>query len=106
MIPRLGSGGAPAKPGYIYLLQSTQDGSFYVGWTTDLVRRLVEHNQGLSSYTRRKRPWKLIGAEQLPTPQAAQVREQLLKRSPRSLHSFKKRLLNQAALSGLCQGVG
>ncbi len=105
MIPRLGSSGAPPR-GFVYLLQSAQDGTFYVGWTTDVVRRLVEHEQGCAAYTRRKRPWRLIGVEPFPSLKAAQAHERLLKRSPRSLHSFKKRLLNQAAQSGLCQGVG
>ena len=105
MIPRLGSGGAPPR-GVVYLLQSAHDGACYVGWTTDVVRRLVEHNQGDCLCTCRKRPWRLIGVEQFPSPKAAQAYERLLKHSPRSLHSFKKRLLNQAALSGLCQGVG
>ena len=39
--------------GYVYLLRCA-DGSYYVGSTTDLERRIGEHNAGLGSrYTRR-----------------------------------------------------
>ena len=41
---------------WVYILEC-RDGSFYVGSTYDLERRLSEHNEGLgASYTRRRRP--------------------------------------------------
>ena len=91
---------------YVYLLRSRQDGSYYVGWTTDVLRRLGEHNQGLGTYSRRKRPWQLIGVEAQPSPVVAKARERVLKRSPRSLDRFKKRLLTRAAKGRPSQGVG
>jgi putative endonuclease len=33
---------------------------FYIGYTTDLKRRLSEHKQGASFATRHRGPWKLI----------------------------------------------
>ena len=45
---------------YTYILQSELDSSFYIGYTTDLERRLSAHNSGLSRYTKRKIPWKLV----------------------------------------------
>ncbi|MFN8303039.1 MAG: GIY-YIG nuclease family protein [Saprospiraceae bacterium] len=36
---------------YIYMLKSELDGSFYIGYSTDIKRRLAEHNAGLSSYS-------------------------------------------------------
>ena len=58
VIPPPGVGGASSRGvAYVYLLKSRKDGTFYVGWTTDVLRRLVEHNQGLSGFTRRKQPW-------------------------------------------------
>ena len=78
----------------------------YVGWTTDPVRRLVEHNAATSGYTSRKRPWRLVGVEPHPTVEAARAYERALKRSPRKLARFKKRLLNRAAIGRPCQGVG
>jgi len=45
MIPPPPAGGAHLqRAAYVYLLQSRRDGTFYVGWTTNVGRRLVEHN--------------------------------------------------------------
>jgi len=107
MIPRPGTGGAPARAtAYVYLLESRQDGTCYVGWTTDPVRRLVEHNAAPVGYTSRRRPWRLLGVEPHPTVDAAKAYERSLKHSPRKLARFKKRLLNRAAIGRPCQGVG
>jgi putative endonuclease len=107
MIPRSGTGGAPAPvAAYVYLLQSQRDGTYYVGWSTEPVRRLVEHNAVRAGYTSRKRPWRLVGVEPHPTVNAAKVHERALKRSPRNLARFKKRVLNRAAVGRLCQSVG
>ena len=41
---------------WVYILEC-RDGSFYVGSTFDLERRVSEHNEGLgAAYTRRRRP--------------------------------------------------
>ena len=41
---------------FVYILRCS-DGSFYVGSTWDLERRVGEHNEGLgAAYTRRRRP--------------------------------------------------
>lgn len=48
---------------WTYILECA-DGSYYVGSTTDLGRRVVEHNEGLgATYTRirRRRPVRLVG---------------------------------------------
>ena len=88
------AGGAQARRrGYVYLLRSRKDGTFYVGWTTDVLRRLVEHNQGLSEFTRRKKPWQVVGFATYPSAEEAKVRERMLR-------AFKKRVLNQAADGG------
>ena len=107
MIPPPANGGAARRrTGYVNLLRSRQDGSYYVGWTTDVLRRLGEHNQGLGTYSRRKLPWQLIGVETYQSPMAAKARERVLKRSPRSLPRFKKRVLTRAANGRPSQGVG
>ena len=52
---------------WMYILECA-DGSFYVGSTTDLERRLWEHNEGIGSkYTARRRPVKLAYAAEFPT---------------------------------------
>jgi putative endonuclease len=55
---------ASAKEGlpvyYVYLIESlAEQGERYVGMTTDLKQRLLEHNAGKSPHTSKFRPWKL-----------------------------------------------
>ena len=65
---------------YTYILQSELDSSFYIGYTTDLERRLSAHNSGLSRYTKRKIPWKLMYFESFEQKTEALKRELFLKR--------------------------
>ncbi|HEY2921969.1 MAG TPA: GIY-YIG nuclease family protein [Candidatus Binatia bacterium] len=45
---------------YVYLIGSlAAPGERYVGMTTNLKQRLLEHNAGKSSHTSKLRPWKL-----------------------------------------------
>jgi predicted GIY-YIG superfamily endonuclease len=46
---------------YVYLLQSEAfPGQRYVGLTSDLRRRLAEHNAGKSPHTSKYAPWRLV----------------------------------------------
>jgi putative endonuclease len=46
---------------YVYLIESlSAQAERYVGMTTDLKKRLREHDQGKSSHTTKFRQWKLI----------------------------------------------
>jgi putative endonuclease len=46
---------------YVYLLHSAKDNGFYIGYSTDLKRRLSEHTQGdASSAMKPRAPWNLI----------------------------------------------
>lgn len=45
---------------FVYILRSIKDRSKYIGCTTDLKRRIAEHNRGEVRYTRVKCPYKLI----------------------------------------------
>lgn len=43
---------------YVYILKSEADESrFYIGSTSDLKKRLAEHNLGKSIHTNKFRPW-------------------------------------------------
>lgn len=83
------------KTSYVYLLRSMKDGKFYLGWTTDLKRRLEEHNNGLTRSTKSRRPFELVDYETYPSPELAKKRERTLKHCPRMLSLFKKRALNK-----------
>src|SRR3990167_10854166 len=45
---------------YVYILLSIKDGSLYVGLTHDIKKRLREHENGLSGFTKGHLPYKLV----------------------------------------------
>ncbi len=47
----------------VYVLKSQSDGHLYIGFTTDLHRRLTEHIRGQSDATAPRRPFRLIYCE-------------------------------------------
>ncbi len=60
---------------YMYILQCA-DGSYYVGSTKDLERRLWQHSEGLGAkYTARRRPVELVYAEEYTSIADAYQRE-------------------------------
>lgn len=65
---------------YVYLLRCS-DGSLYAGITTNLVRRVDEHNRGKAGakYTRGRRPVVLVWSEMAADRAAASRREHGLK---------------------------
>ena len=64
---------------FVYILQSERDGSYYVGYTADLGKRIDRHNQGGGRYTRGKLPWKLIYHEVFDSRGEAMKREREIK---------------------------
>jgi len=45
---------------YVYILVSETDNKFYTGFSEDVYTRLEQHNAGLVTSTRSRRPFKLI----------------------------------------------
>ncbi len=68
---------------FVYILGSDGGRRTYVGWTTNLARRLNEHNGGTGARSTRGRHWRLLYAEAYPTRQTAMRREWYLKRDRR-----------------------
>jgi putative endonuclease len=64
-----------------YALYSRKLDRLYVGQTQDLARRLREHHEGISFYTKRADDWELIHTEEFPTRSEAMKREKQLKSS-------------------------
>jgi predicted GIY-YIG superfamily endonuclease len=63
------------KPFYVYMLQC-RDGSYYVGHTDDLERRVLEHEDGvIPGYTATRRPVRLVFVCELSTREEALARE-------------------------------
>jgi putative endonuclease len=72
---------------HLYILESVPTGRLYVGSTSDLSRRLTEHQRGQTPSTRNRGPWKLVYQEEYRTLSEARRRERQLKswKSRRSL---------------------
>jgi len=66
---------------YVYILLSKKDNKFYIGFTSDLKRRIKEHNNGRSSSTKSRRPLHLIYYEAHLSKKDALRREQYFKTS-------------------------
>jgi putative endonuclease len=66
---------------YLYILHSLKDSNFYTGITSDLKRRLKEHNLGKNFSTAPHRPLKLIYYEAYLLKKDAEDREKYLKTS-------------------------
>ena len=77
---------------YVYLLQSAKNKSLYIGCTSDLNRRIVEHNKGESFHTKKYLPWKLIYFEGYCSKVDAYSRENMLKLHAQGLRRLKERL--------------
>ncbi len=68
---------------YCYILRCA-DGTLYTGVTTDLDRRVEEHNQGKGArYTAPRGPVELLWSDRFPNRSLAQRREAEIKRWPR-----------------------
>ncbi len=79
----------------VYILRSASTNRLYVGQTSDLERRLIEHQTGVARYTRGRGPWVLVLAEQFDNRADAMRRERFLK-SGQGRETLKSLLRNQA----------
>ena len=65
---------------YVYILRSKNTPKqTYIGYTSDLRKRLKKHNQGLSKHTSKICPWVLIFYAAFPKKQRALEFEEYLK---------------------------
>jgi len=64
---------------YVYILKSETSGELYKGCTTDLKRRVKEHDSGNSKFTKSNGPWKLVYYEAFLNKRDARREELFLK---------------------------
>jgi len=64
---------------WVYVLKSEQFQKTYTGSTTNLGRRLNEHNSGKHTYTKRYLPWTVVYSEEVADIGSARLREKYLK---------------------------
>ena len=78
---------------YVYLIRSEANDQLYIGYTTNIKRRILEHNRGENQSTKHYKPWKLIFAEIYIEEMDAKRREQYLKTNQGS--RLLKRMLKE-----------
>ena len=64
---------------FTYVLKSKQDGKFYTGFTSDLEKRINEHNSGKVFSTKKRIPFEVIYYEFCLSINDATHREKYLK---------------------------
>ncbi len=74
----------PLKSSWVVYIVRCRDGSYYTGITTDLTRRIAEHNSlaGGAKYTRPRRPVTLVYWEAASSRATAAQREHRIKTLP------------------------
>ena len=87
------------KPWFVYILRCA-DETLYTGITTDLERRLLEHNseKSVTKYTRVRQPVKMVYQEAVASRSEAGQREAAIKKLKRN---EKEALINTFQDSGL-----
>ncbi|MFB6254555.1 MAG: GIY-YIG nuclease family protein [Halobacteriaceae archaeon] len=69
---------------YVYIVECS-DGTLYTGYTTNISRRIQEHNAGNGAkYTQGRQPVELVYSESHDTRSTALSREYEIKQLPRS----------------------
>lgn len=77
---------------HVYIVECA-DGTLYTGYTTDVERRVEEHNAGDGAkYTRGRQPVELVHVETFSSQSAALQREYAIKQLRRAA---KERLIDQ-----------
>ncbi len=66
---------------YVYVLESIRFDQIYVGYSSDIIKRLKEHNAGLNQSTKSYRPWTVIYYEACINENDAKRREKYFKKT-------------------------
>ena len=62
-----------------YILHSDSCSSYYIGMSSDPIRRLHHHNTDGKGFTRRCRPWRLVWSHESTNREQARALEKRLK---------------------------
>ena len=74
---------------FVYILQSSVDGRFYIGQTQNIKNRLTKHNMGHSKSTKPYAPWNIVWF----TPVDSRSKAVKLERKLKNLKSRRKIIL-------------
>ncbi|MDO8609665.1 MAG: GIY-YIG nuclease family protein [bacterium] len=64
---------------YVYILYSSKDYGLYIGYSTNLKKRLLQHSKNQVTATKLRTPFKLIHYEYFVNKTDAKAREEFLK---------------------------
>ena len=68
------------QPYWVYVVWSDACRRFYIGVTDDVERRVRQHNEGISRWTRGRGPWRLVWQQRCADLGEARRLENRLKR--------------------------
>jgi putative endonuclease len=88
---------------YVYVLQSKKDNLCYTGFTSDLERRISEHNNGDEISTKYRIPFELIYYEWCLDKNDAVAREKYLK-SGMGKKYIRNRIKHYSSSKKICNG--
>ena len=77
---------------YTYILWSSAKRRFYIGSSSDLRKRLIEHNRGGNASTKYGTPWIVLYYEAYRVKSLAQEKERVLKKRGKAWQSLRKRI--------------
>ncbi|MFA6619069.1 MAG: GIY-YIG nuclease family protein [Candidatus Neomarinimicrobiota bacterium] len=78
---------------YVYIIQSKITRNYYIGYTSDVQRRLDQHNQGKTRSTKAYKPWELVFTKGFESKRKARQIELKIKKM--KSHKFIERLINK-----------
>ena len=64
---------------YTYILQSESTSGLYIGYTSDLEKRLIQHHESKGKYTSNRGPWTLLFSKKYDEKKSAISLERKLK---------------------------
>ncbi len=79
---------------FVYIIKSKTNDGIYIGTTTNLERRLKEHNEGGSFHTNKYKPWSYVYTEGYFSEEDAKRREGNLKYFGKAYGQLKGRIKN------------
>ena len=77
---------------YVYILKSKKDNKLYIGYTSDLKKRLSEHKRGNVENTSHRLPVELVYYESYKNMDDAKEREKSFKNSGSVYNGLVKRI--------------
>lgn len=92
LAPTFANGGVQIAMYFIYILRSLKDNGFYIGYSEDPKRRLIDHVNGHVDSTKDRRPVEMIYLEGYQKQAVALEREKNLKQFGSSYTGLLKRL--------------